>query len=346
MIDYICGIIDTKLLFFSLNCNHVSRKVYYRYNPLTEEYERVYRTRYQRLLGIALRIGEVIAVTVILGLGLYVLMETPREMMLKSDNEQLRAQVAELDQRLSVALGVMDNLAERDNNFYRVMMQTDPISDVQRYAGVDPDEPDIPLNSLSDASLVGQVTRKMQALEQAIYTQIGSFDQLRDLALERQDYLTHVPSIQPVANKDLRQMASGYGRRVDPIYGTVRFHEGMDFSAPTGTPVYATGDGVVRIAGRAQSGYGNMIDIDHGFNYISRYAHLDKVLVKPGQTVKRGDLIGKVGNTGKSTGSHLHYEVRLKGVPQNPVNYYFQDLTPDEYAAMIEAAENAGHVMD
>ncbi len=324
----------------------MSRKVYYRYNPLTEEYERVYRTRYQRLLGIALRIGEIMAVTVVLGLGLYVLMETPRETMLKSDNEHLRAQVAELDQRLSVALEVMDNLAERDNNFYRVMMQADPISDVQRYAGVDPDEPEIPLNSLNDAALVSQVTRKMQALEQSIYTQIGSFDQLRDLAVQRKDYLTHVPSIQPVANKDLRQMASGYGRRVDPIYGTVRFHEGMDFSAPIGTPVYATGDGVVKTAGRGLSGYGNMIDIDHGFNYLTRYAHLDKVLVKPGQTVKRGDLIGEVGNTGKSTGSHLHYEVRLKGVPQNPVNYYFQDLTPDEYAAMIEAAENAGHVMD
>ncbi|MDE6154450.1 MAG: M23 family metallopeptidase, partial [Muribaculaceae bacterium] len=179
-----------------------------------------------------------------------------------------------------------------------------------------------------------------------IYTQIGSFEQLRDLAMQRKDRLMHVPSIQPVADKDLRHMASGYGRRVDPVYGTVRFHEGMDFSAPIGTPVYATGDGVIKTAGRSMSGYGNMIDIDHGFNYLTRYAHLSEVLVAPGQQVKRGDLIGKVGNTGKSTGSHLHYEVRLKGVAQNPVNYYFQDLTPEEYAAMVEAAENAGHVMD
>ncbi|MDE6085411.1 MAG: M23 family metallopeptidase [Muribaculaceae bacterium] len=337
---------SAKLLIFLINCNVVSRKVYYRYNPLTEAYERVYRTRHQRILSVVLRTGEVVAVAVVFGLGLYALLETPREKLLRSDNEHLRSQVAELDQRLNAALDVMDNLAERDNNFYRIMMQADPISDVQRYAGIDLDEPNIALNSMNDAALVGLVTRKIQALEQSIYTQIGSFDQLRDLAFERQDYISHVPSIQPVANKDLRQMASGYGRRVDPIYGTVRFHEGMDFSAPIGTPVYATGDGVVKVAGRGMSGYGNVVDIDHGFNYMTRYAHLDQVLVKPGQEVKRGDLIGKVGNTGKSTGSHLHYEVRLKGVPQNPVNYYFQDLSPDEYAAMIEAAENAGHVMD
>lgn len=324
----------------------MSRKVYYRYNRLTESYERVYRSRRQRLWGVALRVAEIAAIVVIVGLGLYTFMEFPREKMLREDNEQLRAQVEELDTRLSLALDVMDNLAERDNNFYRVMMQADPISDVQRYAGLDPQQPEIPLNSLNDAALVGNVSRKMSALEQSIYTQIGSFEQLRRLAVDRQDRLAHIPSIQPVANKDLRQMASGYGRRVDPIYGTVRFHEGMDFSAPVGTPVYATGDGVVTSAGRSMSGYGNMIDIDHGFNYNTRYAHLSQVLVKTGQQVKRGDLIGKVGNTGKSTGPHLHYEVRLKGVPQNPVNYYFQDLTPEEYAAMVEASENAGHVMD
>lgn len=324
----------------------MSRKVYYRYNPKTENYERVYRTRMQRLWSLALRIGEVAAIAAIVGLGLYSLMELPREKMLRSDNEQLREQITELDRRLSVALNVMDNLIERDNNFYRVMMQADPINEAARYAGFDPDEPELPLNSLGDAALVGNVSRKMGALEQAVYTQIGSFDELRDLALQRQDRLVHVPSIQPVADKDLRQMASGYGRRVDPVYGTARFHEGMDFSAPIGTPVYATGDGTVKVAGRGQSGYGNMVDIDHGYNYLTRYAHLSEVLVKPGQQVKRGDLIGKVGNTGKSTGPHLHYEVRFKGAPQNPVNYYFMDLTPEEYAAMVEAAENAGHVMD
>ena len=140
-------------------------------------------------------------------------------------------------------------------------------------------------------------------------------------------------------------MASGYGRRVDPVYGTIKMHEGMDFACDIGTPVYATGDGTV-VSAEWNSGYGNLIEINHGYGYTTRYAHLSKIDVKPGQKVSRGDRIGASGNTGKSTGPHVHYEVRLRGVPQNPVNYYFYDLTPEEYAEMITHAENAGHVMD
>ena len=140
-------------------------------------------------------------------------------------------------------------------------------------------------------------------------------------------------------------MASGFGYRRDPIYGTTKFHEGMDFSAPVGTPVYATGDATVQSASW-ESGYGNMIVLNHGFGYTTRYAHLSDMVVRTGQSVKRGDLIGHVGNTGKSTGSHLHYEVRFRGAPQNPVHYYFMDLTPDQWDEMIRQADNAGHVMD
>ena len=155
----------------------------------------------------------------------------------------------------------------------------------------------------------------------------------------------HIPSIMPVAESSLRKMASGYGYRVDPVYGSGKFHEGMDFSAPIGIPVYATGDGKVTDAGWNQ-GYGNSIDINHGYDYLTRYAHLSKIMVKKGQDIKRGDLIGLVGNTGKSTGPHLHYEVRFKGTPQNPVRFYFQDLTPEQYNDLIHEAENASHVMD
>lgn len=325
----------------------MSRKRYYRYNPVTDEYERVYRTRARRLWSKALRLVELTGLLAIIALGVYSVVDFPRERLLKADNERLRSQLQEMDSRLNEALDVMENLAYRDNNFYRVIMQADPVSDARRYGVMNPDSLDLmPVTSVNDAMLVSSVNRKLAALEHSVYTQIESFDQLRDLASTRQDRLAHIPSIQPVSNLHLRHMASGYGRRVDPVYGTVRFHEGMDFSAPIGTPVYATGDGRVKWAGRNNSGYGNMIDIDHGYNYTTRYAHLDQVLVHQGQEVHRGDLIGRVGNTGKSTGPHLHYEVRLKGAPVNPVNYYFQDLSPQEYAAMIEAADNAGHVMD
>ena len=145
--------------------------------------------------------------------------------------------------------------------------------------------------------------------------------------------------------KYMKQMASGYGYRLDPIYGTSKFHEGLDFAADKGTPVYATADGTVVMAGW-QSGYGNLVEISHGYNYVTRYAHLSKIIATEGEKVKRGDLIGEVGNTGKSTGNHLHYEVRYNGAPQNPINYYFMDITPEEYDELLRSAENAGHVMD
>lgn len=323
----------------------MSRKVYYRYNPSTDAYDRVYPSRAERFWGGLKHVVEGVTIGGLLLFGLYMWVDLPREKILRDENERLRDQISDLDRRLSVSIDVMDNLAERDNNFYRVMMQADPITAAQRYAGMDMSQLSGTAGELNDAELVRAVTGKMDMLEHQIYTQIRSFDALRDMAGKDKDRLRHIPSIQPVAEKDLKQMASGYGYRVDPVYGTVRHHDGMDFSSAIGTPVYATGDGVVKEAAR-NSGYGKTIDIDHGYNYMTRFAHLSEILVRPGQQVKRGDLIGKVGNTGKSTGPHLHYEVRYKGVPQNPVNYYFQDLTPEEYEEMIVRAENAGHVMD
>jgi murein DD-endopeptidase MepM/ murein hydrolase activator NlpD len=157
--------------------------------------------------------------------------------------------------------------------------------------------------------------------------------------------LSCIPAIQPVSNKNLKQTASGYGMRIDPIYKTAKFHSGMDFSANIGTPIYATGDGVIKKAGW-ESGYGKIIIINHGFGYETWYAHLNDYDVRVGQKVKRGEVIGKVGNTGKSTGPHLHYEVRLKGKVVNPVNYYFMDLSAEDYDKMIELAANQGKVFD
>lgn len=319
----------------------MSKKVYYRYNEQSGSYERVYPSRKSRWIATVSRM----VLSVLLGALVFFLLngvvDLPKERMLRAENKQLHDELDMLNARMDRAQSVMSDLADRDNNFYRVMMQADRISDNQRYAGLERSV----LGSLSDKSLAGELIDKMNLLEREIVVQSQSFDELRRLASTRADRLSHIPAIQPVNELMLKQMASGYGRRVDPVYGTVKFHEGMDFACDVGTPVYATGDGTVKAADW-HSGYGNRIDIDHGFGYLTRYAHLSKISVKPGQSVKRGDLIGLSGNTGKSTGPHLHYEVRLKGVPQNPVNYYFYDLTPEEYAAMIEHAENAGHVMD
>ena len=323
----------------------MSQKVFYRYNPVTEQYDRVFPSARKRAavfirqfaLGVA---GALLAVGIA-----YCFIDFPRERQLRSANGRLLAQVEVLNRRSDEALAVMEDLAERDNNFYRVMMQAEPLTPARRYAGLERQRNYDRLDSLSDPKLLRNVTDKLDRLDHMVYTQVKSFDLLRELAESSRDRTDHIPGIQPVSEKHLRAMASGYGYRSDPIYGTTKFHEGMDFSSPVGTPVYATGNGTVATAGW-QSSYGNLITIDHGYNYTTRYAHLSQILVHPGQKVKRGDLIGKVGNTGKSTGPHLHYEVRLRGVPQNPVNYYFYDLTPEQYDEMIRLAENAGHVMD
>lgn len=323
----------------------MSQKVFYRYNPAKERYERVYPSsgvRAKAMLRQAL-IGSVTALVVLVCA--YSLFELPRESMLRMENELLENKIEMLSRRTDEAIAVMEDLAARDNNFYRVMMQAEPISAGQRYAGLERQRNYEAMDSMPDSELMRHTMDKLDLLDRMIYSQTKSFDHLAEQVSSLKDRTAHIPAIQPVSEKYLRAMASGYGYRRDPIYGTTKFHEGMDFSAPIGSPVYATGDGTVTHASW-QSAYGNMIEISHGYNYTTRYAHLSEILVRPGQAVKRGDLIGKIGNTGKSTGPHLHYEVRFRGQPQNPVNYYYYDLTPAEYDRMIREAENAGHVMD
>lgn len=272
------------------------------------------------------------------------IVKTPNEKNLLAENKKLKSQYGVMSKRLDNMLEVMDRMEERDDNFYRVMMQLDPISDAQRLSGLDLENRYSNLSKLSDSRLVEQLSNRMNLLEKRIYSQLQSFDRLQEALGNQQDRLAHIPSVLPINIADYT-MSSGYGYRVDPVYGASKFHEGLDFAASKGTDVFATGEGRVVVAGR-EAGYGNCIDIDHGYNYMTRYAHLSEILVKPGELVKRGQLIGKVGSTGKSTGPHLHYEVRYKDTPQNPVNYYFMDLTPEEYYEMIHIAEMAGHVMD
>lgn len=322
----------------------MGKKVFYRYNTETDNFERFYPSARDRLLTAA----RYAVVGVILGgvfaFGFFWATGGPTESALRHENAALRSKYNVLSRRLENSLKVMDNIKNRDDNFYRVMMQMEPLQRSRRYAGLDNSGRYADLASLSDAALVTRVNQQMDLLDRQLYAQSLSFDQLKEGAAEQKDKLAHIPSVLPINIKDFT-MSSGYGYRRDPVYGAQRFHEGLDFAAPTGTEVYSTADGVVEIADR-KGGYGNVIDVSHGYNYLTRYAHLSKILVKEGEEVKRGQLIGYVGSTGKSTGPHLHYEVRFKGEPQNPVNYYFMDLTPEEYADMIQLAENAGHVMD
>lgn len=321
------------------------RKVYYIYNPKTRTYDRIYPTMRQRVMsylrrlfvGMGLGTGSFIVLLLIFG--------SPSEKDLRMENSRLQAQYHILSSRLDESLQVMKGLQQRDDNLYRVMMQADPVADALRTPSYNKTNRYEDLMELPSAKLVVNTTQKMDLLERQLYIQSKSFDEVLALCKKHDEMLECIPAIQPVSNKDLKQTASGYGTRIDPIYKTVKFHSGMDFSANVGTPVYATGNGVVRKAGW-EGLYGNCIQIDHGFGYVTRYAHLSKIDVRVGQKVVRGETIGKVGTTGKSTGPHLHYEVMVKGQIVNPVNYYFMDLNADDYDRMVEIAANHGRVFD
>lgn len=321
------------------------RKVYYIYNPKTRTYDRIYPTVRQRALSILRRLFVGMGLGASCFILLLLIFGSPSEKELRIENSRLLAQYNVLSHKLDDALGVMQSIQQRDDNLYRVLLETDPISEAVRKAGYGGTNRYEQLEGMAYSELVINTTSKLDMLDRQLYIQSKSFDEVVELCKNHDEKLKCIPAIQPVSNKDLNCTASGYGMRIDPIYKTAKFHAGMDFSALSGTPVYATGNGTVIQAGW-QTGYGNLIKIDHGFGYVTWYAHLRKCKVRCGQRVMRGEVIGEVGNTGKSTGPHLHYEVWVKGRPQNPVNYYFMDLSVEDYDKMIQIAANHGKVFD
>lgn len=324
-----------------------SENPHYKYNRKTLKYERVdntYGYYIRRFLRVA-TLGSIIGVGVFILLITFI--QSPAQKRLIEENDRINSQYQLLDRQLDEALRILDIIQERDDNFYRVMLQADSIPTALRTGNLVHTARYDQWDNLRTGTIVKQTTQKMDQLNKMLYTQSNSFDELVQLAKEREDRLLHIPAIQPVPNKDLKRTASGYGRRVDPIYKTIRFHKGMDFSAPTGTDIFATADGVITSIGWKQ-GYGYCVIIDHGYDYTTLYAHCSKFKkgLRRGSKVSRGDVIAYVGNTGKSTGPHLHYEVRYKGVHQNPQNYYFLDLSPEEYDEMVRISSNSSQTFD
>lgn len=324
----------------------MKKKVYYLYNPQTLTYERIFPSVWRRILIV---IRNLIGGILIGAFGFWFffeyLFDSPREMELRKENRLITQQYKLLDKRIGDISFVLKDIQQRDDNMYRAIFHADPIPSSIRNSGYGGVGRYDYLSELSSSDLIIQTTQKVDILTKQLYIQSKSFDDVVKMAKQQKDRLQHIPSIQPVANKDLSKMASGYGTRIDPIYGTRRFHAGMDFAAKTGTDIYATGNGTVSYTDWKQ-GYGMCVIINHGFGYETLYAHMDSYIVRPGQKVVRGEKIGEVGNTGKSTGPHLHYEVRVKGQPDNPAKYYFMDLSPEDYDRMLQMAANHGQVMD
>jgi murein DD-endopeptidase MepM/ murein hydrolase activator NlpD len=241
---------------------------------------------------------------------------------------------------------VLGHLQETDDNLYRTIFETEPVPSSYREGGIGGVNRYEELEGFSNSDLIVETATRLDRIRKKIYVQSQSFDELIAFAREKEEMLRSIPAIQPVSNIDLKRTASGFGFRIHPIYKISKFHSGMDFTAPTGTDVYATGDGVVSTVKSARRELGNHIIIDHGFGYQSVYAHLDGFNVRVGQKVKRGDVIGFVGNTGLSTAPHLHYEVLANGRNVDPALFYFNDLSPEEYDRMIEIANKSGQTFD
>ena len=324
----------------------MAKKHKFHFNPETLNYEPVRRTFKGSLKLATLHIIS----AVVLGLLFFYLLvstvvSSPSEKQLATENANLKAQYQILDRQLDNIQEVLTELEQRDNNMYRVILQSEEIlPEVRRATTVRNDYYEQLLN-MTNSEIAVETTKKINEIRKQLYIQSKSYDDLVTLFKDRERMLECIPAIQPVLNKDLTRVASGYGWRIHPIYNIRKFHEGMDFTAPAGTDVYATGAGVVAQAGWRQ-GFGNCIEINHGYNYRTVYGHLSAIKVKVGQKVNRGDIIGLVGNTGLSRGAHLHYEVHLHGKHVNPMNYYFVDLSPEEYDRMVQISVNAGQLMD
>ena len=270
---------------------------------------------------------------------------SPREKQLLREKASMESQLEVLNSQVDQMQVVMTDLQQRDDNLYRVLFGAEPIPLSVRQGAQRKIDYYEQIAQMTNSELAADLSLKVDMLEKEMYVQAKSYDEVAQMAKEQEIRMENIPAIQPVMNKDLKRVASGYGMRIDPVYHVRKFHQGMDFTAPTGTEVFATGNAKVDFAGWKQ-GYGNTVILDHGYGYKTLYAHLYKILVRKGQKVRRSDIIALVGNTGKSTGPHLHYEVRLNNKPVDPRNYYFYDLSPEEYDQMIQLSNNFGQMLD
>jgi murein DD-endopeptidase MepM/ murein hydrolase activator NlpD len=316
-------------------------RIKYYYDTETCKYERVQVSMWDLILNTAgfLFVTLIFAAALVMIFSSY--FQSPREAILAKENEELVLYYELINKEMEDAQQVLSGLKERDENIYRVIFEAEVIPEAIRNAST------VNMNRYKDLlnkgidreELILTTGEKIERIRKRMYIQTKSYDEIVNLAKNKAQMLASIPAIQPMSNKELTRLASGFGMRMQPIYKVMKMHTGCDFSAPKGTPIYATGDGTVRMVETQLDGYGKEIEIDHGFGYITKYAHLEKFNVRVGQKVKRGELIGYSGNSGASTAPHLHYEVIHDGKKVNPVHYFYNDLNPAEYEKILELAE-------
>lgn len=328
--------------------NKKMEKTKYYYDSETLSFKKIKRAKWRKIKVVSLFLVASMLFGILFVIILYNMefMYTPREMKQKREIKEYQTQYAILNKKMEQLEEVLAHISERDNNLYRAYFELSPISDEQRKSGFGGVNRYEYLENFNNSKLLINTTKRMDIIQKQLAIQSKSLDEIATIARERERLLSSVPAIQPVQNKHLTRMASGYGWRNDPFTKVRKFHYGMDFTAPTGTPIYASGDGVVTRADNASAGYGEHIRIDHGFGYESLYAHLSKYNVRVGQKVKRGEVIGYVGSSGRSEAPHLHYEIRKDGVHMNPINFYYASLNTEEYAEMLRQSNQENQALD
>lgn len=321
-------------------------KVKYYYDADTLSYRKIERKKKDVFRKSTFGVLAVVLVAFFGFIGFSQFLMSPNERTQKREFENLKLHYELLSKRIEESSKVLNELQERDNTIYRVYFEANPIPEEQRKAGFGGVNRYKDLEGFDNSAMIKKATKELDILSKQLVVQSKSLDEIVRLAKDKEEMLASIPAIQPVANKNLKRMASGYGYRVHPIYKTRKYHWGMDFSAPKGTPVYATGNGVIIKAVRTRKGLGNYVKIKHGYGYVTVYGHMDTYVVRKNQKIKRGDLIGYVGTSGTSTAPHLHYEVHKNNRKVNPVYYYFNDLTPEEYDRMLELASVENQSLD
>ena len=322
------------------------KKIKYFYNTNSLRYEKLETPLRVKLLRIFGFLAAAIVSAAIISFFAFRFIGSPNEKLLNLENERLQDKYHQLNDQVKAAQEQMSELVKRDNEVYRAIFEANPIPDSARARALAQEQEIARVENMRSGDLVNSIINSLNNLGHYITAQKKSYNEIDDLLKNKEKLLVSTPAIQPVSNKDLTRVASGFGYRIDPIYKTVKLHAGLDFAAPQGTPIYATANGTVTVAGNTGNGYGNHVVINHGYGYETLYGHMVKVKARAGQQIKRGEVIGYVGSTGKSTGPHCHYEVHKNGQKIDPVYFFYNDLTPEQYDLLLKRAAAANQSFD
>jgi murein DD-endopeptidase MepM/ murein hydrolase activator NlpD len=322
------------------------KKVKYYYNTNTLRYEKLVVPLRVKLLRIMGFFAAAIVTALIIVAFAFRFLDSPKEKLLRLQYERSQQDLNAISSRIRLLDQQMKQLEKRDNDVYRSIFEASPVADSARQKQMEMENEIRLVSSMDENELAYSISATLNSISGRMKFQEKSYSEIEKMIKDKAKLLASTPAIQPVSNKDLTRVASGFGSRIDPVYKTVKFHAGLDFASPQGTPIYATADGRVTTAGNRGNGYGNYVEINHGYSYETLYGHMVRVKVRVGQIVKRGEVIGWVGSTGKSTGPHLHYEVHKNGRPIDPIYFFYNDLTPEQYQQILKLAASSNQSFD